>query len=588
MWAGHITAVLLGIMLVISATGCGGNHNDDGGLIAQVNGFDITMMRLQEYYHPAPSPVRTPEEEYITLEEKLDELIQYTLVEEQARKDGFLKDPMFQRRLKSHNTIVLNQLVKIYEVDNIITIDNADIEAYLALVDEERHFLHILTLMPEAANQVTEMLTSGENWGTVALQYSRDNNVSDHQGDIGWLVWGEEPIGMYEELQEIAYQIPIGTWRGPIQQGNEYHFIMALEERTRQKGTLEDEWQIAYNHLFNKRVAEIEQEISNRFWEGGEYYLDEDQFRWLLDQIEVSFNTNRNLNPIPVLTREDAKRVVVRSREKPWTAEMLMQELELIAPPARDNAETYEAWRDRVVGWVMGDRIAKYARKKGYHKDPLFESREKTFIETALYAEQLGKIHGSAERLSDEALEQYINTHPETYNIPETRRLVEVLVETREEAEEVLAQVMAGRDIEVIANERTIRPNFRGNSGRFAPIRREEFGPLGEGVFNTGLNEMGPIVETPLGFSVFRVTHILPARQLELEDVKRNLRESLYQEERRAVVDQFVEQAWRRARIWKDYERLRLYAVQVSAETVARDSTSSVSTLDPPSHEPNP
>jgi len=585
----HFTAAIFGIMLVINATGCGGNHDDEGGgVIAEVKGVEITMKRFQEYYRPVLSPVRTAEEEYKTMEERLDELIRYTLIQEKARSDGFLNDPMFIRRLKRQETTLLNQLVKLYEVDNATTIDNTSVEEYLARADSERHFLHIITLVREAANNVTEMLTAGEDWETVALQYSRDTDVMVHKGDLGWLVWDEGPFGVYGELQEIAYQIPVGTWRGPIQQGNEFHFIKVLEEQIRQKGAPEEEWQAAYNHLFNKRVVEIEQEISNRFWDEGGYHLDEDQFRWLLEQITVSFNTNRNFNPIPVLTHDDAERVVVRSREKPWTAGMLLQELELLTAPARDNAETYEDWRDRILGWVIGDCIAEYAREKGYDNDPAFEHRRTIFIDTALYSEQLEKLRRSVGRWSDEALEEYFNEHPEEFDITETRRLVEVLLETREEAEEVIAQVMAGRDIEMIANERTIRPNFRSNLGRFAPIRKGEFGPLGEAVFETELNELGPIIETPLGFSVFRVMQIIPARKFELDEVKENLGERLFQEERLEVVERFMEKEWRRARIWKDYERLRLYAAQVSAATVARDSTSSISTLDPPSLEPNP
>ncbi|MFC1559040.1 peptidyl-prolyl cis-trans isomerase [Gemmatimonadota bacterium] len=580
--AGHITTAILGIMLVISVTGCGRNKSDDGGVIAQVNNIDITMRRFQEYYRPPLSPIRTAEDEYETLEERLDELIRYTLIQEQARDDGFLKDPMFKRRLKNQETSLLNQLVKVYEIDNTITIDNASIEEYLILAERERHFLHIITLLPEAANEVSEMLTAGEEWEVVALQYSKDTDVSIHKGDLGWLVWDEGPFGVYGELQEIAYQIPVGTWRGPIQQGEEYHFIKVLEDQPRQKGTPEEDWQAAYSHLFNKRVEELEQEFVNRFWEEGDFYLDEDQFRWLLDRIEVSFNTNRNLNPIPVLTGDEAQRVVVRSSEKPWTAGMLLLELEMISPPTRDNAETYRDWRDRVMGWVIGEQVAEYGRDKGYHKDPLFDYRRQIFIDTALYAEQIEKLRLSVMRYSEEALEEYFNGHREEFDIPETRRLVEVLLGTREEAEEVLAQARAGRNIEVIANERTIRPNFKGNLGRFAPIRREEFGALGEAVFETELDELGPIVETSLGFSVFKVTQINPAREMDFNTAKEGLGERLYQEERQAVVDRFVEQAWRKARIRKDFERLRSYAAEISAVTVERDSTTTVSDQSPP------
>ncbi len=574
-------AVIAGTMIVIGITGCGGNRDDSGGVIARVDGVEITMERFQEYYSPPLSPFRTAEEEYETMEARLDDMIRYSLIQEQARNDGFLQDPMYLRRLKRLETTLLNQLVKLYEIDGIIDIDNASVETYLALADTMRHFQHIITLSPAAANQVATMLTEGREWDSVALQYSVDTDVSVHKGDLDWLVWDEGPFGVYGDLQEIAYSIPVGTWQGPIKVENEYHFIKVLDEQPRPKGTPAEEWQAAFAHLSGKQAAELEQEMVNRFWEEGGYHLDEDQFRWLLDQITVSFNTNRNVNPIPNLTPEDLDRVVVRSEDDPWTAEMLLLELEMLTSSARDNAETYEDWRDRVLGWVISDRVAKYARHNKYDEHPAFHQRRKGFIETALYAEQVLKLRLGVRRLTHAELVAYYNDHQEQFNLPERRRLIEVLVATREEAEEVLAQVVAGRNIEVIANERTIRPDFRQNLGRFAPITREEFGALGEAVFETGLEEIGPIVETPLGFSVFKVTNIQPTQRLVLEDIEENLAESMYQEERTAIVDRFVEQEWRRARIWKDFDRLREYAAQVSAASTQGDSTAVVPAADP-------
>ncbi len=569
----HPAAILAGIILVIGSTGCGGGADDGGGVIAKVNGVEITMERFQDYYTPVLTPVRTAEEEYTTLEERLDDLINYTLIQEQARQDGFLDEPMFKRRLIRHETTLLNQLVKLYEIDSLVDIDNAGVEAYLALADSMRHFQHIIVLVPEAANQVRQALTAGEDWASVALQYSRDSDVTTHQGDLNWLVWDEGPFGVYDELQEIAYSIPVGTWRGPIVIGNEYHFINVLDQQVRPKGTPQEEWQAAYAHLSGKQAAGMEQEMVNRFWEEGGYHLDEDQFRWLLDQITISFNTNRNVNSIPDLSREDGNRVVVRSEDDPWTAEMLLLELEMLTPQARDNAETYEDWRDRVLGWVISERVAGYARRKGYDDDPAFQYRRSIFIETALYTEQIDRLRLSVRRPTPQDVAAYFETHPEQFDVPERRRLVEVLLATSEEAEEVLAQVEAGRNIEVIANERTIRPDFKRNLGRFAAIRRDEFGALGEAVFETGLNEVGPIVESPLGFSVFVVTQIIPARIISLEEIEGDLGENIYQQEREAIVGRFVEQEWRRARIWKDHDRLRSYAAQVSAATVPGDST---------------
>jgi parvulin-like peptidyl-prolyl isomerase len=235
---------------------------------------------------------------------------------------------------------------------------------------------------------------------------------------------------------------------------------------------------------------------------------------------------------------------------------------------------------------VISTRIAEYARRNNYDEDPIYRAERKTFIETALYAEQRNKLRLSVPVPTDEELAQYYQDHPDEFDIPELRRLVEVLLETREEAEEVLLEAQTGRDMGMIANERTIRPGYRDMLGRFAPIRRGEFGALGEAVFETELNEIGPIVETPLGFSVFKVIHVIPARLITLEEVRDDLRNRLYQEERQAVVDRFVEQEWRQARIWKDHERLRSYAGQISTASASADSNGLSSAPAPGSSEP--
>lgn len=567
-----IPIVILVLLFSCMTTGCSRRSNRGGGVVARVNGAEITLARFQEYYLPQPTPVRSPEEELSTLNERLDELIGFTLIQEAGRKEKLHREEMFQRQLKRHEKILLNRIVEKKEIIDTIIIGNNEIEELLAKSLKERHFLHLLTVYSQAAQEAAEMLSSGEDWGAVAIAYSRDSDVSQHRGDLGWMAWGEGPFALYPELQEEAYKIPVGSWKGPIQQGDEFHFIKVLEERDRTRGTPQQEREAAYSRLYGVKQDGLTQEYSNRVWEEGSYHLDEDQFRWLVEQIQAEFAKHPGSNPIPLLSRDDLKRIVVRSDRKPYTASMLLGELELLTWQARDNAVTLDEWRNRFVGWVITDHIADYARRKGYDKDQAFEIGRETYINTGLYSDMLNRLEESARPPTDEDLEAYYRDHPENFNPPEMRRIVEVLVETREEAEVLLQRAREGVEMEKLAYENTIRQGFRRNFGRFAPIRREEFGPLGEAVFQTPEGEVGPVVETPLGFSIFQVVAIVPPREIKLDDVRESLRENLYSDAKRMALENFKEQAWRKARIWKNHELLRWYAEQVAASTTAADS----------------
>jgi parvulin-like peptidyl-prolyl isomerase len=426
----------------------------------------------------------------------------------------------------------------------------------------------VLVLDEESASEVAERLRAGEDWGAVAEAFSRDDEAKVHRGDIGWHRYGQQPFSLYQELQERAFDMPVGGWEGPIREGGEYHFLKAIAERPRAGVTRERAWAEARNLLAERKQADMMQAFTNRMWERGGYHLDEDQFHWWYDRLQASFRTDPTNNPVPQLSREDQARVIVRSsRNRPYTARMLNERVELINPRARRMDITggdINDWRRKILSdWILVDEIADYARSRGYHRDPSFLATQERYIDGRLYALKLEELRRSVTALSDEQLLGYWRANRRALNQPDRRELTEVLLATREEAEEIRRRAQAGQDLEELAARHTIRQGFRDLRGRFSPISRGEFGALGEAVFETPDGEIGPIVETPLGFSVFRVTTVHPARETTFEEMQQPMREALLQEGQQAVVNEFTQQAFERARIWKDEELLRRFTEEM-------------------------
>ena len=564
---------LLGLLLAVSLAGCG-RSGDKELVVARVDRLDITMADFQTFYRPPPQEQNTVEEQIMILDEKLEDLIGFKMVQEGGRDDGLHESDNFKHLRERYIKNLLNRMVKQREIVGAITITDAEIDSLLSRSLIERHFQHILTLNRPAAQEVEERLKAGEEWERVAIIYSRDNDVGLHRGDLGWLAWGEGPFSVYTELQPVAYQIPVGTWQGPIQVGREFHFIKVLEERTRERGMPEEERAAARSFIFSFRQDAMEQELSNRIWAEGGFHLDEDQFRWLYDQLMDSFGRDPSNNPLPELSREDRRRVVVRSKTNPYTAQDLLERIELLSPRERDNPLTLDDWRHMFLEWVIIDGVAEYATSKGYRKEPAVLASRKRFTDSRLYALKLNSLRAEARQAIDEEIEEYYEQNPQLFDLPERRRIVEVLVETREEAEELLLRAKEGESMDTLARDYTIRPGFVQRGGRFVPIRRDEFGPLGEAVFEVPEDEFGPVVETPLGFSIFEVIQILEPYLIQLEDVRENLRENFRLEKERTIVEQFKEDAGARARIWKNEELIRNWAEGIVAwREAARDDS---------------
>lgn len=564
---------LLSFLLLLGLGGCSGSGRREQ-VVARVDRLDITMADFQTFYRPLTREQNTLDEQIQILNEKLDDLIGYKLVQEGGRADGLHRTDDFKRRTERHIKNLLNRLVKQREIVEQIVVTNAEIDSLLSNSHIERHFQHIFTTSKPGADEVERRLNEGEEWGSVAVMYSRDDQAGMHRGDLGWMSWGKGPFSVYPELQPLAYQIPVGTWQGPVQVGREYHFIKVLEERPRPRGTPEQEREASRSILFGIKQNEMEQELSNRMWREGGYHLDEDQFRWLHEQIVELFSRDPANNPLPELSREDRTRVVFRSEKRPYTAQDLLDKLELQQPRERDNPITREDWRHQFVEWVIIDEVAVYARKKGYHKDPAILAARTRFIDSRLYALKYNNLRSAAVPPTDEEIQEYYERNPWLFDLPERRQITEVLVETRQQAEELLRWAKEGEDLGTLAYEHTIRPDFAERSGRFVPIRRDEFGPLGEAVFETPEGEFGPVVETPLGFSIFQVNSILEPRVIELDSVRENLRENFRLNMEKESVAQFKEDARRRARIRNNEELIQQWAARIVVARAAAQGDS--------------
>jgi len=564
---------LLSLLLLLGLGGCSGSGRREQ-VVARVDRLDITMADFQSFYRPPTREQNTLDEQIQILNEELDVLIGFKLVQEGGRAEGLHRTDDFKRRIERHVNNLLNRLVKQREIVEQMVVTDAEIDSLLSRSYIERYFQHIFTTSKPGADEVERRLNEGEEWGSVAVMYSRDDQVSMHRGDLGWMAWGEGPFSVYPELQPLAYRIPVGTWQGPVQVGREYHFIKVLEEKTRSRGTPEEEREAGRSILLGIKQNRMEQELSNRMWHEGGYHLDEDQFRWLHEQILESFSRDPANNPLPELSREDRMRVVFRSEKRPYTAQDLLDKLELQQPRERDNPITREDWRFQFVEWIIIDEVAVFARKKGYHKNPAIMDARKRYIDSRLYALKYNNLRSAAVPPTDEEIQEYYDQNPQSFDLPQRRQITEVLVETRQQAEELLRRAKEGEDLGTLASEYTIRPNFTERYGRFVPIRRGEFGPLGEAVFETPEGEFGPVVETPLGFSIFQVESILEPRVIELDSVRENLRENFRLDMERELVAQFKEDARRRARIWRNEELIQQWAEEIVAARAAAQSDS--------------
>lgn len=95
---------------------------------------------------------------------------------------------------------------------------------------------HILTASEEEAKKVKEKLDAGEDFATLAKEYSTDTATSEQGGDLGFFAKGD----MVAEFEEVAFSLEAGSISDPVKTEYGYHIIKVVEKQAAQEANYED------------------------------------------------------------------------------------------------------------------------------------------------------------------------------------------------------------------------------------------------------------------------------------------------------------------------------------------------------------
>jgi len=122
---------------------------------------------------------------------------------------------------------------------------------------------HILVDDEQTAVEIKDRLDDGENFCSLAAEFSTDTSNKDNCGDLNW--FGESV--MVNEFEEAAFALKIGDISSPIETQFGYHIIQSLgnEERTLTETDCSQKKQQAFNEWLTETRANATIEIMD-YW----------------------------------------------------------------------------------------------------------------------------------------------------------------------------------------------------------------------------------------------------------------------------------------------------------------------------------
>ncbi|MFW5996293.1 MAG: peptidylprolyl isomerase, partial [Halanaerobiaceae bacterium] len=156
-------------------------------------------------------------------------------------------------------------------------------------------------------------------------------------------------------------------------------------------------------------------------------------------------------------------------------------------------------------------------------KDMLFENNREALVLNKLQEEVVGKIS-----VSDKDVESYYEENKSDYEHDEQVQASHILVETEDEAEEVLAQLDSGESFEDLVEEYSTDSGTVDSGGDLGFFGKNQMVPEFEEVaFSLDVGEVSEPVESQYGFHIIKVTDKKEAGVTPFEEASTEIEEKI-------------------------------------------------------------
>ncbi|WP_274362264.1 peptidylprolyl isomerase [Paenibacillus thermotolerans] len=196
----------------------------------------------------------------------------------------------------------------------------------------------------------------------------------------------------------------------------------------------------------------------------------------------------------------------------------------------------------------LNDALGKI--KKNFPSDEIFNQQlaaagltEEQLKQELVTEVELTKLLEPQIKITDEDIKKYYEDNKESFSTPEQVRASHILVDTKEEAEEILKQLKEGADFAKLAKEKSKDTVSAANGGDLDYFGKGQMMPEFEkAAFDTPLGQLSDIVKTTYGYHIIKVTDKKPAHTATLEEKKEEIRETLFEQQKSQKAQPYIEE----------------------------------------------
>jgi parvulin-like peptidyl-prolyl isomerase len=158
--------------------------------------------------------------------------------------------------------------------------------------------------------------------------------------------------------------------------------------------------------------------------------------------------------------------------------------------------------------------------------------------------------------VSGEEIKEYYNEYSATFERPQLLRIRQIVVDNKEEANEIRGGIARGQDFAGMAKKYSSAPEAR-NGGELGWVEKGQLlNELEKAAFKLKPGSVSKVLESPFGFHILKLEEKQPAKKQELDEVAQKIEGRIRIAKAEKVYRQWVNMLWERAAIQINYQLL--------------------------------
>lgn len=185
--------------------------------------------------------------------------------------------------------------------------------------------------------------------------------------------------------------------------------------------------------------------------------------------------------------------------------------------------------------------LFQYAKKYERRLRKKIEPKLRNYYMEILTKEFVDTILQDKIKISEKEISDYYNAHLQEFLIPEKVRLFEIVVDSKEKADEILNRLKVGESFEKIAQTESISPTGK-NMGEIGWIEIEKLNPeIASLIIKMNPGEiLANIIKTEMGYHIIKVEGKTEKRILTLEEATPYIKNILVSQKKKEEVEKLM------------------------------------------------